>query len=63
MASRLGEICKELRLADLEKLALQVDYRDPHQYLTDVLELALKQRQTRRIERLIISLHQDAGRL
>lgn len=51
--SRLEELCKELKLGNLEKLACEIDFRDPQQYLTDVLELVLRNRREQRVERLI----------
>lgn len=50
---RLTAVCKALKLGNLETFAAQVTYRDNIQYLTDVLELALQQREARRIDRLI----------
>lgn len=51
--SRLAIVCKELKLGNLEGIASQVEYRNNHQYLTEVLELALRQRKARRTARLI----------
>ena len=51
--SRLKKLCKELRIGNLEELVEEVEFEDPRQYLTDVLALAVKQRESRRIKRLI----------
>lgn len=50
---RLATVCNALRLGNLEEFVSQVEYTEKEQYLTDVLELALKHRETRRIERLV----------
>lgn len=50
---RLEAVCKALKLGDLTGFVSQVEYKTKEQYLTDVLELALKHRKQRRIERLI----------
>jgi len=51
--SRLSELCRELKIGDLEQLLSQVEYQNPEQYLTDLLERVLEQRRARRTERLI----------
>lgn len=51
--SKLTTICRQLKLGNLEELAEQVEFHNEKQYLADVLELALKQREARRIQRLI----------
>ncbi len=53
MSSKLSTICKELKLSDLEKFIPEVEFNDPKQYLTDIMELALKERRNRRATRLI----------
>lgn len=53
MASRLSEICKELKLASLEKYITEVEFDDPEKFLTGIMELALKERRNRKVERLI----------
>lgn len=53
MVGELAAICKQLKLSDLTKLASQVAFENEIQYLTDVLRLALKDREDKRIERLI----------
>jgi len=50
---RLRSCCKRLKLGNLVDLYDQVVYEDRRQYLTDVLELALEHRRTRRAQRLI----------
>ena len=51
--SRLTELCKELRIADLDSLTSQVSFETTEQYLVELLELAVQQRHTNRIQRLI----------
>lgn len=50
---KLAAACKELRLGDIGELATQVKYENEVQYLTDVLNLAVKKRESQRIQRLI----------
>ena len=50
---KLKEICKELRISNLQDLIAEVEFNEPEQYLTDILQLAVNQRRTRRIKRLI----------
>src|SRR5690625_952994 len=50
---RLEVVCKALRVGDLTEFVSQVEFKNGKQYLNDVLELALKHREERRIERLI----------
>jgi len=51
--SRLRELCKEFRVGNLQDLTGEVEFTDPDQYLTDLLELALKKRRARKADRLI----------
>ncbi len=51
--SRLRELCKELKIWNLEDLITEVEFSNPEQYLIDILELALKKRHTRKVKRLI----------
>lgn len=53
MTDRLRQCCKRLRLGNLADFYDQVEYEDREQYLTEVLELALKHRRARRAQRLI----------
>lgn len=53
MVSELRTVCKQLKLGDLEKFAAQVTFENEIQYLTEVLKLALKNRQAQRVQRLI----------
>lgn len=53
MGSKLSNICKELKLSNLEQFIPEVEFDDPKQYLTDIMELALKERRNRRVTRLI----------
>lgn len=53
MNGELASICKQLKLGDLGKLAAQVTFENETQYLIDILKLALKNRESKRIERLI----------
>ena len=50
---RLRELCKEFRVGNLQDLTSEVAFNDPDQYLTDLLELALKKRRSRKADRLI----------
>lgn len=50
---KLRELCKELRILNLEELAQEVEFNNPEQYLADVLQLAVNQRRSRRVKRLI----------
>ena len=50
---KLRELCKELRILNLEELVKEVEFNNPEQYLTDVLQLAVNQRRSRRVKRLI----------
>jgi len=50
---RLRELCKEFRVGNLQDLTGEVEFSDPDQYLTDLLELALKKRRSRKADRLI----------
>jgi len=51
--SQLKKLCKELRISNLEDILTEVEFEEPKQYLTDILELAVKQRKNRRVKRLI----------
>lgn len=51
--SRLRELCKQFRVGNLQELTGEVEFTDPDQYLTDLLELALKKRRARKADRLI----------
>jgi len=51
--SRLRELCKEFRVGNLQDLTTEVEFSEPDQYLTDLLELALKKRRSRKADRLI----------
>ena len=51
--SELALLCKDLKLENLEKLAMQVEFEDEIQYLTDVLTLASKHRDAKRVQRFI----------
>jgi len=51
--SQLKELCKKLRIGNLEDLVTEVEFKEPKQYLTEVLELAVAQRKNRRVKRLI----------
>ena len=51
--SKLKELCKEFRVGNLQDLTGEVEFTDPDQYLTDLLELALKQRRARKANKLI----------
>ncbi len=42
--NELTAVCKKLRLGNLEELAVQVEFKNEIQYLTDVLKLAAKRR-------------------
>lgn len=53
--NKLKKLCKELRILNLEELITEVEFNNPEQYLTDVLQLAVNQRRNRRIKRLIKS--------
>jgi hypothetical protein len=59
MVGERAAICKQLKLSDLTKLASQVAFENEIQYLTDVLRLALKNREDKRIERLIVFSHDN----
>lgn len=49
----LRELCKKLRVGDLTGLVEEVEYENRRQYLTEILEEALKQRRHRRTQRYI----------
>ncbi|NMB00155.1 MAG: ATP-binding protein [Firmicutes bacterium] len=51
--TELAILCKELRLQNLEKLAMEVEFEDKIQFLTDVLTLVSKHREANRVQRLI----------
>ncbi len=50
---RISVLCKQLRIGDLGALAEQVTFHDREQFLTDVLELAMEQRQQKRLQNLV----------
>lgn len=50
---KLRELCKELRILNLEELVKEVEFNNPEQYLIDILQLAVNQRRSRRVKRLI----------
>ena len=51
--SKLKKLCKELRISNLEDIVSEVEFKEPDQYLIDILELAVKYRNNRRVKRLI----------
>ncbi len=51
--SRLTEICKELKIADLDSLLSEVPFKEERQYVTELMELVLDKRNTNRVQRLI----------
>ncbi|MFW6026552.1 MAG: IS21-like element helper ATPase IstB [Halanaerobiales bacterium] len=51
--SKLKKLCKELRISNLEDIVSEVEFKEPDQYLIDILELAVKHRNNRRVKRLI----------
>ncbi len=51
--SAIPRLCKTLRIANLEALAEDVEFDNPEQYLTALLELAVEQRSANRVQRLI----------
>lgn len=53
MTTKLNDLTKELRIGSLEGFIDQVEFKNKKQYLTDILELAVKKRKQRKIERLI----------
>jgi len=53
MSSRLSEICKELKLGNMEKFIPEVEFKDPEQYLTEIMGLVLTERKNRRVDQLI----------
>ncbi len=55
--NRITQLCKELRIADLDSLSADIIFKDPEQYVTELLELALKQRFTKRVQRLVQQAH------
>ena len=50
---RISALCKQLRIGDLGALAEQVVFRDRQQFLTEILELAMEQRQQKRLQNLV----------
>jgi len=50
---RLRELCKQLRLGDVTDLVEEVPYENRRQYVTGLLEKALKARRQRRTQRYI----------
>jgi len=53
MSDRLRELCRQMRLGNLAALIDQVEYSDRKQYVTELLELAIKQREASRVKGLI----------
>lgn len=53
MSEQLKAYCRQMRLGNLVPMIEQVEYRDKEQFVTDLLELALKQREDQRIKSLI----------
>lgn len=53
MSEQLRSYCRQMRLGDLAPLIEQVDYINREQFITEVLALALKQRETGRIKGLV----------
>ena len=53
MSDRLVELCRQLKLGQIESLVNQIEYSDRRQYTTDLFELVLKQRETNRIKTLV----------
>lgn len=51
--NRMTQLCKELRIADLHSLSADIHFETPEQYVTELLELALEQRITNRVQRLV----------
>ncbi len=49
----IKELCKELRIVNLQDMIAEVDFHDPEQYITDLLKLAVNQRRARRIQTLV----------
>jgi len=50
---KLKELCKELRISNLEDLINEVEFIEPKQYLVDILQLAVNQKKSRRVKKLI----------
>lgn len=53
MSDRLVELCRQLKLGQIESLVDQIEYSDRRQYTTDLFELVLRQRETNRTKTLI----------
>ncbi len=53
MSEQLKAYCRQLRLGNLAPFVEQVDYLDKEQFITEILALALKQRETERIKGLV----------
>jgi len=51
--SKLKKLCKELRISNLEEIVSEVEFKEPDQYIIDILELAVEHRNNRRVKRLI----------
>lgn len=51
--NRIPELCKELRIADLHSISVDIAFENPEQYVTELLEQALQQRFQNRVERLV----------
>lgn len=53
MSDRLRELSRQMRLGNMAALIDQVEYSDRKQYVTELLELAMKQREASRVKGLI----------
>ncbi len=51
--TRLNELTTELRIGNLEDFIDQVEFKNKEQYLTDIMQLAVKKRRERKVKRLI----------
>jgi len=50
---KLKELCKKLRIGNLEDTIKDIEFKEPEQYLIDILSLEVEKRKNRRIKRLI----------
>lgn len=55
MTEQLKVYCRQMKLGNLAPFIEQVDYIDKEQFITEILALALKQRETERIKALVRS--------
>lgn len=53
MAEKIEQYMRQLKLGGLAKEWRSVEYTDNEQYLTDLLELELREREVNRINRLV----------